>query len=86
MSKSAVSDNSSPISLTRGNIAISSSDLFYIPGETLTLSIANPADGKLYIFQASNAKFIGGICSLSRIINTNSASVVMPASGQYFSF
>jgi len=52
----------------------------YIPGEELLVSLVGPDDtGVQFVFEASNAVFIGGGCDGRRVANSKAAKLLLPS-------
>ena len=81
MSSKAVNSDSRSVIVKRGSANLVSGSS-YVAGETLTISIS--ATGGQWIFEASNAQFVGGSCTdkfRSNSFSPTSASLKMPSSG-----
>lgn len=52
----------------------------YIPGEELLVALVGPDDtGVQFVFEATNAVFIGGGCDGHRVANTKTAKLLLPS-------
>ncbi len=67
------------VQVYRDGALVASGDT-YIPGEELLVSLVGPDDtGVQFVFEASNAVFIGGGCDGRRVANSKAAKLLLPS-------
>ena len=79
MGSEAVLSTLREVQVYRDGTLVASGDT-YIPGEELLVSLVGPDDtGVQFVFEATNAVFIGGGCDGHRVANSKAAKLLLPS-------